>query len=131
MQVFQFHRDQCFQVLSVYSQDSIVLFRIFNSIINIVIFQEIIEEFLRYYKKYPEERSVLVLDNTVFYYSERVEQLCFEKEVKWKFPLLYSPDLNPTEESFAELEAFIGDIGISTRKTLVKILKIVSRNARI
>lgn len=131
MQVFQFHRDQCFQVLSVYSQDSIVLFRMFNSIINIVIFEEIIEEFLRYYKKYPEERSVLVLDNTVFYYSERVEQLCFEKEVKWKFPLLYSPDLNPTEESFAELEAFIGDIGISTRKTLVKILKIVSRNARI
>lgn len=131
MQVFQFHRDQCFQVLSVYSQDSIVLFRIFNSIINIVIFQEIIEEFLRYYKKYPEERSVLVLDNTVFYYSERVEQLCFEKDVNWKFLLLYSPDLNPTEESFAELEAFIGDIGISTRKTLVKILKIVSRNARI
>lgn len=47
------------------------------------------------------------MDNAAFHHSERVEQLCSEKGVKLIFLPPYSPDLNPIEEFFAELKAFV------------------------
>ncbi|TPR10100.1 RNase H family protein [Aspergillus niger] len=107
VQVSRFHRDKRYQILPAYSQDGVVLFRIFNGTTDAVVFEEFIEDLLRYCRKYPEERSVLVMDNAAFHHSERVEQLCSEKGVKLIFLPPYSPDLNPIEEFFAELKAFI------------------------
>ena len=47
------------------------------------------------------------MDNASFHHSERIEQLCSEAGVKLVYLPPYSPDLNPIEEFFAELKAFI------------------------
>jgi len=48
-----------------------------------------------------------VIDNISFYYSEKLEQIYFDKEIKLIYLSLYLPDLNPIEEFFAELKVFI------------------------
>jgi transposase len=42
-----------------------------------------------------------------FHHSEQIEQICSEAGVKLVYLPPYSPDLNPIEEFFAELKAFI------------------------
>jgi transposase len=49
-----------------------------------------------------------VVDNHVsFHRSNRIDQLCTAAELKLLYLLPFSPDLNPIEEFFAELKAFI------------------------
>jgi transposase len=50
---------------------------------------------------------VLVIDNASFHRSDRVEELCAEAGVILVYLPPYSPDLNPIEEFFAKLKAFI------------------------
>jgi transposase len=47
------------------------------------------------------------MDNASFRHSDRIEQMCTDAGVKLSYLPPYSPDLNPTEEFFAELKAFI------------------------
>lgn len=47
------------------------------------------------------------MDNASFHHSDRIEQMCLEAGVKLVYLPPYSPDLNPIEEFFAELKAFI------------------------
>lgn len=47
------------------------------------------------------------MDNASFHYSDRITQMCEEAGVKLIYLPPYSPDLNPTEEFFAELKNFI------------------------
>lgn len=50
---------------------------------------------------------MLVLDDASFHHTKRVGQMCSDAEVKLLCLPPYSPDLNPIEEMFAELRAFI------------------------
>lgn len=52
-------------------------------------------------------RSVLVMDNASFHHSNRIKQMCWDAGVKLMYLPPYSPDLNPIEEFFSELKAFI------------------------
>lgn len=47
------------------------------------------------------------MDNTSFHHIERIEQMCYNAEVKQIYLPPYSPDLNPIEEFSAGLRAFI------------------------
>ena len=47
------------------------------------------------------------MDNAFFHRSERIEEMCSAAGVKLIYLASYSPDLNPIEEFFAELKAFI------------------------
>jgi transposase len=47
------------------------------------------------------------MDNASFHHSERMTQMCVDAGVKLVYLPPYSPDLNPIEEFFAELKAFI------------------------
>ena len=47
------------------------------------------------------------MDNTSFYHSKRIEQMCRDAGVKLLYLPPYSLDLNPIEEFFTELKAFI------------------------
>jgi transposase len=47
------------------------------------------------------------MDNASFHHSERVAQLCSDAGVKLVYLPPYSPDLNPIEEYFAVLKAFV------------------------
>jgi len=48
------------------------------------------------------------MDNASFHHTERIEQMCYEAGVKLVYLPPYSPHLNPIEEFFAELKAFLG-----------------------
>jgi transposase len=57
--------------------------------------------------RWPQPKSVLVMDNASFHYTPNVRQLYDDAGVILVYASLYSPDLNPIEEFFAELKAFV------------------------
>jgi transposase len=107
VQVTRFHRDRSYQILPAYTQDGILLSRVFQGSTDGERFDDFIEQLLHHCGRWPEPRSVLIMDNASFHHSERIEQMCLDVGVKLLYLPPYSPDLNPIEELFAELKAFI------------------------
>lgn len=71
------------------------------------VFKDFIEQLLPLCGKWLEPKLVLVIDNASFHHIEQIKQMCYDAGVKLLYLLLYSLDLNPIEEFFAELKAFI------------------------
>lgn len=105
--IAKFHRGKRYQILPAYTQDGILLARVFQGSTDSEIFEDFMEQLLPHCSRWPESNFVLVMDNASFHRTERVEQLCHEAGVKLIYLPPYSPDLNPIEEFFAELRAFI------------------------
>ncbi|CZT13846.1 uncharacterized protein RAG0_17338 [Rhynchosporium agropyri] len=105
--VSKFHRGQRYQILPAYSQSGILLARVFKGSTDGDDFKDFLEQLLPHCGKWPEPKSVLIMDNASFHRSERVEQMCNDAGVKLVYLPPYSPDLNPIEEFFAELKVFI------------------------
>jgi hypothetical protein len=68
------------------------------------IFEKFIEGPRRHCGRWPEPKPVLVMGNASFHHSEWIRQLCSDAGVKLVYLPLYSPDLNPIDEFFAELK---------------------------
>lgn len=107
VQVSKFHRGQRYQILPAYTQDGIILSRIFKGSTDTVFFESFIKQLLQHCGKWPEPKSVLVMDNASFHHSDRIKQLYSDAGVKLLYLPPYSPDFNPIEEFFAELKAYI------------------------
>jgi len=56
---------------------------------------------------YPGPRSVLIMDNCQIHHVEEVEDLCQAHGVRLVYLPPYSPDLNPIEECFSFIKAYI------------------------
>ena len=54
-----------------------------------------------------EANSVIIMDNASFHYSDEISAMSEKAGVKLIYLPPYSPDLNPIEEYFGELKAFI------------------------
>ncbi|KAJ5142504.1 uncharacterized protein N7515_001291 [Penicillium bovifimosum] len=106
-QVSQFHRDERYQILPAYAQDGILMTRVFRGSTDAAVFEDFVAELLCHCGRWPEPKSVLVMDNASFHHSERISQMCADAGVKLVYLPPYSPDLNPIEEFFAELKAYI------------------------
>ncbi|KAJ5851110.1 hypothetical protein N7455_010966 [Penicillium solitum] len=107
IQVSKFHRGQRYLILPAYAQDGVVLSRIFKGSTDASFFESFIEQLLQHCGRWPEPKSVLVMDNASFHHSDRIRQLCSDAGVKLLYLPPYSPDFNPIEEFFAELKAHI------------------------
>jgi transposase len=107
VQVSKFHRGQRYQILPAYTQDGIILSRVFTGSTDATFFEDFIEQLLQHCGRWPEPKSVIVLDNASFHRSARINQICFDAGVKLLYLPPYSPDLNPIEEFFAELKGYI------------------------
>ena len=107
LQVSNFHRDQRYQILLAYAQDSIVLSRVFRGSTDAAVFEDFIDQLLQHCGRWPEPKSVLIMDNASFHRSDRIEEICTDAGVKLVYLPPHSPDLNPIEEFFSELKAFI------------------------
>lgn len=94
--------------------------RVFHGSTNASIFEDFIEELLQHCGKWPEPKSVLVMDNASFHHSERIEQMCSQAEVKLLYLPPYTPDLNPIEELFSELRPLLNGIGKLMKTTLTR-----------
>lgn len=107
VQIARYQREQRYQILPAYTQDGILLARVFQGTTESAVFENFIEQLLHYCGRWSEPNSVLVMDNSSLHRTERVGQLCADAGVKLMYLPSYSPDLNPIEEFFAELKAFI------------------------
>ena len=107
VRIAQFQREQRYRILPAYTQDGVILARVFQGFTDSTLFEDFIEQLLPLCGRWPEPNSVLVMDNASFHHTERIEQLCYEAKVKLVYLPPYLPDLNPIEEFFAELKAFI------------------------
>jgi transposase len=93
--------------LLAYTQDGIILTRVFQGSTNSTVFEDFIKQLLPLCGKWLEPKSVLVMDNASFHYTQRIEQMCYDAGVKLVYLPPYSPDFNPIKEFFAKLKAFI------------------------
>jgi len=107
VQIARLHRDQRHQILPAYTQDGIILARVFQGSTDTTVFEDFIEQLLHHCGKWPKPKSVLIMDNASFHRSNTIDQLCAEAGVKLLYLPPYSPNLNPIEEFFAELKVFI------------------------
>jgi transposase len=80
--------------------------RVFQGSTDASLFEGFLEQLL-HCGKWPEPKSVLIMDNASFLNTERIAELCSNAGVRLLYLSLYSPDLNPIEEFFAELKAFV------------------------
>ena len=109
VQVTRFHRDRRYQILPAYTQDGILLSRVFQGSTDGTMFEDFIEQLLQHCNLFPQPRSVIIMDNASFHHSERTKQMCQDAGVILVYLPPYSPDLNPIKEFFAELKAFINE----------------------
>jgi transposase len=70
-------------------------------------FEDFIEQLLHHCGRWPEPKSVLVMDNASFHHTDRIRELCSNAGVKLLYLPPYSPDINPIDEFFAELKVFV------------------------
>lgn len=69
--------------------------------------RDFIKELLPMCGRWPEPNSVLVMDNASFHQGALIKEFCDEAGVMLLFLSPYSPDLNPIEELFSQLKAFV------------------------
>ena len=99
-----------FQILPAYTQDGIIHFRVYEGTTDTKIFEDFIEELLRYCGRWPAPKSVLIMDDVSFHRSDKIQQMCDEAGVLLLYSPPYSPDLNPIEEMFGELKTYIRQV---------------------
>ena len=102
-----YQREGRYQILPAYTQDGLLLSRVFQGSTDSAIFEGFVRELLPYCGRWPEPKSVLVMDNASFHHCQELEHMCRVAGVKILYLPPYSPDFNPIEEFFAELKAFI------------------------
>jgi transposase len=107
VQTANFHREQRHQILPAYTQEGIIHAQIFQGSTDADVFEDFIRELLSLCGRWPEPNSVVVMDNASFHRSASIKELCDEAGVMLHFLSPYSPDLNPIEELFSQLKAFI------------------------
>ena len=107
VQVTRLQRGQRYQILPAYTQDGILLSRVFCGSTDSTIFKDFIAQLLTRCGRWPEPRSVLVMDNASIHHSADLEQMCADAGVKVIFLPPYAPNLNPIELFFGRLKKFI------------------------
>jgi hypothetical protein len=112
VQVSRFHREHQVQLLAAYTQEGILLQRVYQVSTDTAWFEDYIAQLLHHCSRWPEPNSVLIMDNATFHFSEKIDQMCEEAGVKLLYLPPYSPHLNPIEEFFAELKTFMKEVSL-------------------
>jgi transposase len=107
VQVTKFSRGKRWHILPAYAQDGIVLRRVYQGSTDSEVFEDFIAQLLHHCGRYPEPKSVIVMDNASWHHSEKIIQMCRDAGVVVEFLSPYSPDFNPIEEHFGVLKRFI------------------------
>jgi hypothetical protein len=87
IQISQFRHEQRYHILPAYTQDGIILARVFQGSTDSTVFEGFIEQLLPLCGKWPEPKSVLVMDNDPFHHAKRIEEMYHDAGVK----LVYLP----------------------------------------
>jgi transposase len=85
----------------------LVISSVFQGSTNSSVFENFIEELLYHCGRWPEPKSSLIMDNASFHHSTTLEKICAEAGVNLVYLPPFPLDLNPIQELFAELKAFM------------------------
>lgn len=107
VEVTKFSRGKRWQILPAYTQEGILLRRVYQGSTDTALFEDFIEQLLHCCGRYPEPRSVIIMDNASWHNLEKIREMCKRAGVILKFLCPYSPDFNPIEEYFGVLKRFI------------------------
>ncbi|KAJ6441866.1 spc7 protein [Purpureocillium lavendulum] len=107
VQTRMFSRGRRWQILPAYTQEGIMLSRVYDGSTTSAIFEDFVAQLLQHCGRFPEPRSVLIWDNASWHMSEKIQQMCDEAGVLIVPLPPYTPWRNPIEEFFAELKACI------------------------
>ncbi|GKU10161.1 unnamed protein product [Fusarium langsethiae] len=107
IQIGRFNREQRYQILAAHTQDGIELARVYSGSTDATLFKDFIEQLLQSCGRWPQKKSVLIMDNASFHHNDEIKPMCVEAGVELLYLPPYSPDFNPIEEYFAELKNFI------------------------
>lgn len=105
--ITKFGRGKRWHILPAYAQDGIMLRRVYQGSTDCDLFEDFIAQLLHHCGRYPEPKSVIVMDNASWHHSEKIVQMCRDAGVVLEFLPPYSPDFNPIEEFFGVLKKFI------------------------
>jgi hypothetical protein len=70
VQIATLHRDRRYQILPTYAQDGVVFARVFQGSTDAAVFEDYIEQLLHHCGRWPEPKSVLVMDNVSFHHGQ-------------------------------------------------------------
>lgn len=113
VQTARFQRGPHYQILPAYTQEGILLSRVYEGTTDATIFTNFIEQLLHHCQPFPQPRSVLIMDNASILHSQQVRDLCAAAGVQLVFLPPYSPDLNPIELWFSVLKNRIKQVWLA------------------
>ncbi|KAI9155795.1 hypothetical protein HJFPF1_08384 [Paramyrothecium foliicola] len=96
-----------YQIVPAYTQDGVLLFRVFTSSVTAASFEDFIKQLLSHCGRWPAPNSVLVMEDTPCHNREITELLCAAAGVKLLLLPPDSADLNPVGGLMSGLENFI------------------------
>lgn len=102
-----FVRERRHQFITAYTQEGEMLTTIYRGSTDSLVFEDFIRRLLPFCGRYPEPKSILIMDNARFHRPRQLEQMCSAVGVEIVFLPPYSPDLNPIEELFGEIKDFM------------------------
>ncbi|KAF2963349.1 hypothetical protein GQX73_g10225 [Xylaria multiplex] len=105
MQKAKFQQHGRLSMLATFTQNGVKLSRFIYGSVDKATFEDFIDQLLRYYSRWPEPESVLIMDNVGFHYSDRVQQMSKSAGVKSDFIAPYTPRTNSIEEFFGQVKA--------------------------
>ena len=85
IQVEPFRRGKRHQILPAYSQDGVVLAKVFQGSTDTAVFEDFLEQLLPLCGRWPEPKSVLIMDNASFHRSARIKRMCQEASLDKQF----------------------------------------------
>lgn len=107
VQITKFGRGKRWHILPAYAQDGIVLRRVYQGSTDSELFEDFIAQLPHHCGRYPEPKSVIIMDNASWHHSEKILRLRRDAGVVLEYLPPYSPDFNPIEEYFGVLKNFI------------------------
>lgn len=84
-----------------------MLTTIFRGSTDGLVFEDFIRRLLPFCRRYPEPKSILIIDNARIHRPQALKQMCSAVGVEIVFLPPYSPHLNPIKELFGEIKDFM------------------------
>jgi transposase len=107
VQVSPFSRGSRWNILPAYWQGGVIKRWVYQGSTDTQLFDMFIEQLLHHCGRYPEPKSVLVMDNASWHFSPKMMKMCADAGVLVERLSPYSPDFDPIEEFFSVLKKFI------------------------
>jgi hypothetical protein len=76
VQVTKFSCRKRWHILPVYAQDGIVLRRVYQGSTDSDMFEDFVAQLLHHCGRYPEPKSVIIMDNASWHRSRKIKQMC-------------------------------------------------------